>query len=312
MKTKLCLNDRPLTLMLVGALASTAVACVSGDIGLPDDDEDVTNSDSDEVIDTNLPVAAGLQLTTGINGSACAASPFNCKFRASGGNRVVTQAGDESWGIAPGASVRDGNGNALTTQNSSTMTFNYGQTRLLAGKAHALALSTSNGSAGWYPLDHIKGEASFRSQNGEVNGKDPGRAKMACYQIRNTHDASIELKKVVYDAQTAHERVGDYLPLLRNNGVRSTNLVFSVPGFALGGATTDHFQAGTKFQRVDVPTASGKPSITIPTWIADGQGAYKKRSGSLRFFYGYVIASDGVKRFGWMSEPALQTATNCL
>ncbi len=294
MKTKPRLNKHMLRLLLVGALAGTAGACVSGDIGTPDDEEDVTNSDSDEVIDTNQPLAAGLQLALGINGTACAASPFNCKFRASGGNRVMTQAGEESWGIAPGASVRDGNGNALTTQNSTTMTFNYGQTRLLAGKAHALGLSTSNGSAGWYPLDHIKGEASFRSQNGEVNGKDPGRAKMACYQIRNSHDASIELKKVVYDAQTAHERVGDYLPLPRNNGVRSANLVFSVPWFALGGATTDHFQAGTKFQRVDVPTASGKPSITIPTWIADGQGAYKKRSGSLRFFYGYVVASDGV------------------
>ena len=209
MKTKPRLNKHMLRFLLVGALAGTAGACVSGDIGTPDDEEDVTNSDSDEVIDTNQPLAAGLQLALGINGTACAASPFNCKFRASGGNRVMTQAGEESWGIAPGASVRDGNGNALTTQNSTTMTFNYGQTRLLAGKAHALGLSTSNGSAGWYPLDHIKGEASFRSQNGEVNGKDPGRAKMACYQIRNSHDASIELKKVVYDAQTAHERVGD-------------------------------------------------------------------------------------------------------
>jgi hypothetical protein len=132
--------------------------------------------------------------------------------------------------------------------------------------------------------------------------------------VRNSHDSGIELKKVVYDSQVGengHERAGDYLPLLRNNGARSVNLIFMVPGFGLGGATTDHFPAGTKFQRVDVPTSSGRPSISIPLWVKDGNGRYRKQSGTMRFLYGYVRAGDGVRRFGWMAQDALQVSTGC-
>lgn len=251
-----------------------------------------------------------VRYVNGANGNFCIASTYNCRFRE-GGSRVETQAGGDTWGIATGASVRDGNGTVLATQTATRLTFNYGQTRLLAGKAHALALTTSNGSAGWYPIDHILGEASFRKQNGEVNGRDPGKGEMACYQIKNTHDASIELRKVVKDSTATHERAGDYLPLVRANGQRSANLVFSVPGFGLGGATTDHFVAGTKFQRVQVPTFAGVPSITIPLWSKNTAGRYLKLDGELRFFYGFVRASDGVKRFGWMAEEALQVSTGC-
>ena len=157
----------------------------------------------------------------------------------------------------------------------------------------------------------ILGEASFRKQNGEVNGRDPGQGNMACYEVANSHDASIELRKVVKDSVATNERAGDYLPLMRVNGQRSANLVFSVPGFGLGGATTDHFVAGTKFQRVQVPTFSDVPSITIPLWTKNAAGRYLKHSGDLRFFYGFMRASDGAKRFGWMAEDALQTSTGC-
>ena len=273
-------------------------ACVVGDD--VDDDQDIEEEGS----------IAAVRTFAGVNGSACIASPFNCRFRE-GGSRVMTRGGAESWGVVTGASVRDGNGTALSTQTGSRLTFNFGQTRLLAGKAHALALSTSNGSAGWYPIDHIQGEASFRQQNGEVNGKDPGIAEMACYEIRNSHDPNIELRKVVKDSTADHERAGDYLPLVRADGRRSANLVFSVPGFGLGGATTDHFLAGTKFRRVQVPTGSGVPSITIPLWTKNNTGRYLKHTGDLRFFYGYVRAADGVKRWGWMAEDALSVSSGC-
>lgn len=253
---------------------------------------------------------AANRYTPGVNGNFCIASTYNCRFRE-GSPRVTTSDGDESWGITPGFSVRDGNGNALRKETASRLTFNYGQTRFLAGKAHALALATANGSAGWYPIDAIKGETSFREKMGEVNGKDPGLGKMACYEIRNSHDASIELLKVVRDSKATHERAGDYLPLVRENGLRSANLVFSVPGFGLGGATTDHFGAGTKFQRLDVPTFEGKPSITIPLWTKAANGHYTKQKGEMRFFYGYVKASDGAKRFGWMAEDALAVSSGC-
>lgn len=60
-----------------------------------------------------------------------------------------------------------------------------------------------------------------------------------------------------------------------------------------------------------MPTATGKPSISIPTWIAGSDGHYTVRRGTLRFFYGYVRAADDVKRFGWMAEEALTPSTGC-
>jgi len=273
-------------------------------VGAPGDDDG-------DAIDTAHVSQA---LSAGGNGDECTESPFNCRFRA-GSSRVLTAGGDDSWGIDPGASVRDGNGDVLAVETRSRLTFNFCQTRALAGKAMALALTTSNGSAGWYPIDHILGETSFRAHNGEVNAKDPGIGKMACYQVRNSHDPSIELKKVVFDSMSGidgHERAGDYLPLVRNNGRRSVNLIFSVPGFGLGGATTDHFPAGAKFQRVEVPTDSGRPSITIPLWVQDAAGRFRTQSGTMRFLYGYVRADDGVRRFGWMAQDALEvSATAC-
>ena len=287
------------------ALVFLLAACATDDLVEDDDllEEDVVHDTSSSELSKRM--------FSGVNGDWCIASPFNCRFRAPGvSQRVVTASGLESWGIEPGASLRDGHGDPLAIVTNTRLTFNYGQTRELAGKAHALALSSSNGSAGWYPIERILGEASFRARMGEVNARDPRDGEMACYAIRNSHDASIELRKVVYDSQATHERAGDYLPLVRANGRRSANLIFMVPGFGLGGASTDHFPAGTKFQRVHVPTETGRPSITIPLWVKDGAGRYRKRAGSMTFLYGYVRAN-GVKRFGWMARDALAVSSGC-
>jgi hypothetical protein len=285
--------------LTLGCLAG----CVDGDDG-DEGDEDL--------VDTSVGVLAA-QGTPGENGNFCIASPYNCRFRG-GSSRVTNAGGGEVWAVEPGASVRDGNGNVLAVQTGDRMIFNYGQTRALAGKAHALALATSNHSAGWYPFDHIVSEPSFREHVGNVDAKDPQQGRMGCYAIRNTHDAGIELRKVVYDSQfgpNGHERAGDYLPLVRVNGQRSANLIYSVPGFGLGGATSDHFPAGTKFRRVTVPTSSGLPSITIPLWVANGSGRYIVRAGSMRFLYGYIVGDGGTQRFGWMAQDALQVSTGC-
>lgn len=288
------------------ALIFTMVAvagCATGDE--PQIDPDL------ELADDALDTAAARSLVPGVNGEYCTESPFNCRFRAPGvSQRVTTAGGDDSWGVEPGASLRDGHGDVLIAMTRTRLTFNYGQTRALAGKAHALALSTNNNSSGWYPIDHILGETSFRARVGEVNAKDPGRGKLGCWEIRNSHDASRELRKVVFDSDAEHERAGDYMALQRANGRRSANLIFMVPGFGLGGATTDHFPAGTKFQRVDVPTDSGPPSITIPLWVQDAAGRFRTQSGTMRFLYGYIVGN-GVRRFGWMAEDALVASAGC-
>lgn len=276
-------------------------------------DDEIEGDQVDDLGDDEPQELAARTIFAGVNGTVCVESPYNCRFRP-GPSRVMTASGLESWGVAPGASIRDGNGDVMGVQREARMIFNYGQTRALAGKAHALALATSNLSAGWYPIDHILGEQSFRGRMGEVNAQDPGRGPMGCYAIRDGHDASIELLKVVYDSQVGddgHERAGDYQALVRANGVRSANLIFSVPGFSLGGATTDHFPAGTRFRRVDVPTRSGRPSITIPLWAKDGDGRFVVRRGEMTFLYGYVRAADGTRRFGWMAREALDVSSGC-
>ena len=273
------------------ALAATMTGCGSADQG-----EAIGHSDDDLV---------------GGNGSSCAESIYNCKLRASGGNRTLTKAGDDTWAVTPGAAVLDGDGRPLAIETGHSMSFNWGQERVFGGKHYVFAMATSNGSSGWFPLADVQGESSLSDETGHVSAHGAGLREMGCYEIRSSSDASIELKKVVYDTTASHERAGDYLPLVRANGKRSANLTFNVPGFSLGGVAIDHFVAGTKFRRLEVPTQSGSPSIDIPLWSLDGAGRYRKHDGSLKFVYGYVVAATGTKRVGWMAYPALETSTGC-
>jgi hypothetical protein len=282
------------------------VSCTVGDVT---DDED--ENDTSDLIDTT-PHERPFALTPGVNSRYCIASPYNCRFRQAE-SRVTDANGSESWAVVTSGTVVDGNGTPLAIQNTGEMTFNYGQVRTIGGKAYALGLTTSNASAGWYPIDHIL-DSTFRSRAGEVAAKDPRQGELGCYEVVHVSDDALAAKKVVYDSKeppTGHERAGDYLPLVRADGKRSVNLIFSVPGFGLGGATTDHFRAGVKFQRVDVPTDTGRPSIAIPLWVHDADGRYRKQSGTMRFLYGYVRTANGSRRFGWMARPALQVSTGC-
>ena len=79
----------------------------------------------------------------------------------------------------------------------------------------------------------------------------------------------------------------------------------------LGGVAVDHFPAGTKFQRLDVPTDSGVPSIDIPLYVQDSEGRYRKQSGTMKFLYGYVVATAGTRRTGWMAYDALSSTRGC-
>jgi hypothetical protein len=287
-------------LLTICALAMSSSAC-----GGPLTEEDTATDDT--VTTEEQP------LFSGVNGDACTASPYNCKLRVSGGNRVATNDpnDDDAWELVLGVPVRDGNGDVLVTSTKTSTTFNFGQSRTFAGETYVFAVSTSNSSAGWMPLSSIKGQDSFASKVGHVSAEGAGLGKLGCYAVRNSHDTSLELKKVVYDSDATHERAGDYLPLVRANGKRSVNLTFNVPGFSLGGVAVDHFPAGTKFQRLDVPTSAGPPSIDIPLWVQDSEGRYRKQSGTMKFIYGYVIAATSTKRVGWMAYDALEVSSGC-
>lgn len=249
---------------------------------------------------------------SGVNGTYCLVSPYNCKLQNPGGNRVPTNdPEDDNWGLATGVPIRDGNGTVVGTNTRTSSAFNYGQVRSFGGADHAFAVSTSNSSAGWLPISAILGRTSFEQKVGHVSALGAGLAKLGCYQVKNGSDPALEAKKVVYDTTSSNERAGDYLPMVRANGSRSINLIFNVPGMALGGPAVDHFPAGTKFQRLDVPTDHGVPSIDIPLWEKDSQGRYRQQSGEMKFLYGYVIAATSTKRNGWMAYDGLQVSSGC-
>ena len=288
-------------------LISRATTLVAAAFALSGCAADAQSGDGEEtdVVDDSAA------LSSGVNGSACLESAYNCKLRAVGGNRVLDPNGDESWKVTR-ASVRDGNGDAMTVQPAGDLKFNYGQARVLNGQLHILAMATSNQSAGWFPLDSVAEQNALDTSIDRVKAQDPGGSKLGCYEISGSDpDPNLVDKKVVKDATGSHEKAGDYLPLVRENGGRYANLAFNVPGLALGGPSIDIYPAGTKFQRVSVPTQSGRPHLAVHTYVKASDGHYTKASGTLDFYYGYVVASDGTKRFGWMAAPALTASTHC-
>lgn len=286
---------RLLRLALGLTLAVSASACAPGAADEPVDE--AADADDDA-------------LSGGVNGGACTASPYNCKLRVSGGNRVENAQGG-LWAVDDDVVV-DGNGTPMGTSTWDHLRFNYGQTRHMNGRTYAFAMSTPLGSSGWFPLDAVASESVLRDRIGEVNAHGAGLAKMACYAVRDSiDDPSRAALKVVYDTDSDNERVGDYLPLKRKNDKRYMNLAFNVPGFGLGGVAVDIFPAGTKFRRLEVPTDSGKPSIDIPIWKKDSAGRYRTQAGTMKFVYGYVTTSDGTRRNGWMAYEGLKTASGC-
>lgn len=296
------MSTRALAFAIVTALVAATAGCVAA---APDEA-------GDDDVDT---AAEALTYTSGVNGGACYGSPYNCKLRVSGGNRILHTDGTATWGVDTGVPVLDGNGTTLGTNTTTELKFNYGQKRSFGGHDYVFAMSTSNASSGWFPLAHVKSASVLASRVGHVSAHAAGLAHMACYAVKDSTDEALASLKVVYDSDSppgpSGEAAGDYLAKVRANGRRSINLVFNTPGFGLGGPAVDHFPAGTKFRRLDVPTDSGAPSVDVPLWAQDSHGHFKKPAGSLKFVYGYVIAATGTLRAGWMAYPALAVSSGC-
>src|SRR3954462_7725001 len=107
---------RALLYLALTALASTLVATTLTGCMVGDDPDDIGDED---LVDTSAAISA-FATKPGVNSGECTASPFNCRFRA-GDSRVTNAAGGESWAIAPGASVRDGDGNVLAVETGATL-----------------------------------------------------------------------------------------------------------------------------------------------------------------------------------------------
>lgn len=287
----------------VGALVSVAVLGACG--GAPDDQDEEDSSALESAVATR----------PGVNGEACYLSDYNCKLRAEGGNRIAHKDGSLDWGVEKDVDVLDGNGDVLWQSKSSTLKFNYGQIAKFNGQKYVFAMTTSNHSAGWFPLSAVKSADVLEGRVGKATAHRSGLAKMACYEIKNSIDDDLASKKVVYDTESdpgpSGEAAGDYLSRLRVNGKRSANLIFNAPGSGLGGPAIDHFPAGTHFQRLDVPTDGGRPSIDVNLWQQDDQGRFRKSAGSMKFIYGYVVTAKGNTRTGWMAYDTLKKSSGC-
>lgn len=292
-------------IIALAGLALMLAGCAAG----AEDPDDL--DDADEAGATE----SGVSLRKGVNGGACYMSPYNCKLRVEGGNRIAHKDGTLDWGVVPGAAVLDGNGDVLGVQQGDTLKFNYGQRRTFGGQEHVFAMSTSNHSAGWFPLASVKSADVLASRVGDVRAHRSGLAKMACYKVKDAFDADLAVKKVVKDTSAppgpVGEAAGDYLARARANGLRSVNLIYNVPGSGLGGPAIDHFPAGTRFQRLDVPTDTGRPSLDVPLWLQDGGGRFLKPAGQMKFIYGYVVTKTGAVRTGWMAYDALTPSSGC-
>lgn len=291
-------------------IPSAALALLLGGCAVDNSFDEPTGDEA-----TSSDAALSANLKPGVNGGACYLSPYNCKLRVSGGNRIAHVDGSIDWGVDSNVEVLDGNGDSLGMNKSSTMKFNYGQERTFGGKKYVYAMTTSNHSSGWFPLSAVKSSDVLDSRVGDATAHRAGLAEMACYRVRSSTDPTLEVKKVVYDTTSAPgpagEAAGDYLPRLRVNGKRSVNLIFNVPGSGLGGPAINHFPAGTLFRRLEVPTDAGPPSIDVKLWAEDSAGDFKKPAGTMKFIYGYAIDKSGGAHAGWMAYDALEKATGC-
>lgn len=271
------------------------------------------------------------ELRSGVNASGCKRSPYNCGLNTDGiGQRVRRADGEETWHMdakwlaskgyvdpvtkQPVVPVLDGNGEEMGRTKQTGFTFNYGQTRRLGNMTYAYVLSSGLKSAGWVPIDGLIHADSFRAKVGEVNAKGDNLKKMGCYVVASSFDEKLVKYKIVKGAKENGPEADDYLPIPRANGTRYVNLIFNVPGDALGGPSVDIFPAGTKFQRVDVPTweKPDKPSLDATLYTkAAGSSTYSKPAGSMKFIYGYVKSKPGAVRYGWMALDALNVSSGC-
>ena len=303
-----------LGLVTMATFVATASGCAAE---ATDDGADGTDESS---IDSEISA-----LRDGVNSKGCKRSAYNCSLNPSGaGQRVKRADGQETWGIDPrwvadhklgGIPVLDGNGDSMGISKKTELTLNYGQTRRLGNATYVIALSSGLAAAGWVPVDAFLHAESLRAKVGEVNAHGEGLKDLGCFEIDTTYDLKLENYKVVKGARENEAREpNDYLPTKRTNGKVYANLAFSVPGDALGAPAVDIFPAGTKFQRLDVPTWEGTAASLDAKLYSKpaGSNAYTVLSKQrMKFIYGYVKTKPGSVRYGWMALDGLKVAGAC-
>lgn len=247
--------------------------------------------------------------------SKCVRSKFNCSIATEKGQRVVSvRTGRRSWDVNE-SNIMDGNGRILAVNKKKRVEINNRTFRFFDSQEYFMAVSTSNGSAGWLPISSLRHKDDFlisRDPNWEYKPEQINIIQ--CYVVKNS-DSSYDILdyKVVFDSISKNEKVADYASIKRKNGVYSVNLVASVPGFGLGAPAIDHFVAGSTFFQIPVDKDASLFDISARYWGSDKQGRFRIHRGNLSFYFGYFrFAHSGShgRRFGWVSSEAL-VRTDC-
>jgi hypothetical protein len=238
------------------------------------------------------------------------------------------------WEIKEGSPVVDGSGALIGTASDPitaddgrrvhTAKFNYGMTKVIGGKLFVYAFvirikpderaranmlpdsikkGTINTSA-WLPMDAVVEKETLLEHIGVGEGKLP-RLPLGSTKFRITGgkpemymtNVGEELSIIEDVAFGAHP--GDYLR--RPSG--TVNILYSVPGFNLGGQSLDSFLISSNaiFRPV-----KGARSFTMPTYYPPKHPLKGKMSDKTEtFIYGAVETPNSETIYGWIAQEAL-------
>ena len=242
------------------------------------------------------------------------------------------------WEIKQGAPVVDGSGAIIGTafdtatagdgRRVNTAQFNYGMTKVIAGKLFVYAFvirikpddkaranmlpdsikkGTINTSA-WLPLDAVVEKETLLEHIGVGEGKLP-RLPLGSTKFRITGGRPDLYMTNVGEEMSIIEDVefgahpSDYLR--RPSG--TVNILYSVPGFSLGGQSLDSIliSSGAIFRPV-----KGAKTFTMPTYYPPKHPLKGKMSDKTQtFIYGAVETPGSETIYGWIAREALGETT---
>ena len=275
-----------------------------------------------------------------VKGRKCVGSELNGKVlgeerdnRVKNPKPLVADAPLE-WEVVERAPVVDGSGaiigyiadprRADDGRRVHTAKFNFGMTKVIEGKLFVYAFvirvkpdekarpymepaSIKNGTintSAWLPIDAVVEKEALLERMGVGEGKLPrlplGNTRFPItggdpdYYMTNVGEELSIIKDVDFGAHPS-----DYLR--RPSG--TVNILYSVPGFNLGGQSLDSFliSSGAVFRPVKGARTFTMPTYYPPKHPLKGKTAEKTQT----FIYGAVEMPDSETVYGWISREAL-------
>ncbi|PWU19719.1 MAG: hypothetical protein C5B50_05900 [Verrucomicrobia bacterium] len=234
------------------------------------------------------------------------------------------------WEVAPNTEVLDGAGVRMGTvapvvnvggRKVPASAFNFGMSKIIRGHLHLYGFGTAiildpairkqidaEGEGGlvhtsaWIPLDSVVNKEGLIDRFGLGRGKLPALPlEKAVYRITGGNPKAYVIPEgELAIVKEANGPVPSHY-LRRPSG--TINVLYSVPGFGLGGQGLDSFliSEGLKFR-----PARGVRSFVQPTYYPKKHSKARQVAPmTMTFLYGAVEASGCEPVFGWVAKEAL-------